>query len=116
MKTKTPTYKYLSTICQILTIAGAAAGLGALCYMVWELTDLFMLVWELTDLFMLEGHPFSKTPDMQLSALLEVVDDVQDDVIEPAIFGGVSLGMSILTGLAGLIFTCLTNRNRTESV
>ena len=106
MKTKTPTYKYLSTICQILTIAGAAAGLGALCYMVWELTDLFML----------EGHPFSKTPDMQLSALLEVVDDVQDDVIEPAIFGGVSLGMSILTGLAGLIFTCLTNRNRTESV
>lgn len=104
MKTKTPTYKYLSTICQILTIAGAAAGLGALCYMVWELTDLFML----------EGHLCSMTPDMQLSAQLEVVDDVQDDVIEPAIFGGVSLGISILTGLAGLIFTCLTNR--TESV
>ncbi len=104
MKTKSRTYKYLSVTCQVLTLLGIATGLGALCYMVWELGDLLML----------ENRLYSMTPDMQLPALLDVVDDVPEDVIEPAIVGGVSLVISMLTGLAGVILTCLTCRDKTE--
>lgn len=104
MKTKSRTYKYLSVTCQVLTLLGIAIGLGALCYMVWELGDLLML----------ENRLYSMTPDMQLPALLDVVDDVPEDVIEPAIVGGVSLVISMLTGLAGVILTCLTCRDKTE--
>ena len=105
MKTKSRTYKYLSVTCQVLTLLGIATGLGTLCYMVWELGDLLML----------ENRLYSMTPDMQLPALLDVVDDVPEDVIEPAIVGGVSLVISMLTGLAGVILTCLTCRDKTES-
>ena len=105
MKTKSRTYKYLSVTCQVLTLLGIATGLGALCYMVWELGDLLML----------ENRLYSMAPDMQLPALLDVVDDVPEDVIEPAIVGGVSLVISMLTGLAGVILTCLTRRDKTES-
>ena len=90
------TRKNTLIVLQLLTVSGIIVGLVAGCCLLWEMTDVYML----------NGRIYTVPVEQQAAVWQHAVAELLDDGIEYGIVAAVSLGVSVLTGVAATVLAC----------